>query len=60
MMTNEIIKREQPRSQKKPEIQENIKMGGTLVIVSQIFAEKQDKQTAWLSIITRAENLKSG
>jgi len=41
-------------------LQDEVKIGNTVFIVNQIFAPKQSKQEAWLSIITRAESLKTG
>ena len=46
-------------TQEQPKMQEQIKIGGTLLIVSHIFAGKRELQAAWLSIIARAENLKT-
>ena len=46
--------------QKWPEIKEQLKIGGTVYLVSHIFDEKRDKQAAWLSIVTRSEGLKTG
>jgi len=40
--------------------QDEIKIGNTIFIVNHIFTEEQPKQEVWLSIITRAESLKTG
>lgn len=40
--------------------QDTIKIGGTVFTVNQIFMSKQTKQEAWLTVITRAESLKTG
>jgi len=39
--------------------QETVKIGKTVFIVNHIFAPNQSKQKAWLSIITRAEGIKT-
>jgi len=44
--------------QEQLEIGEQIKIGGTLLIVSHIFIDDRELQAVWLSIITRAEGLK--
>jgi len=38
---------------------ETIKIAKTVFIVNHVFEPKQSKQEAWLSIITRAEGLKT-
>jgi hypothetical protein len=39
--------------------QETVKICKTVFVVNHIFAPKQHKEELWLSIITRAENLRA-
>ena len=52
------MKKDYPQAEPR-KTQETVKIGKTVFIVNHVFAPKQTKQEAWLSIITRAEGLKA-
>jgi hypothetical protein len=39
---------------------DTVKIGKTVFVVNHVFTPKHTKREAWLSIITRAEGLKTG